>query len=167
MFEPEAISHFSYELHLFADYHQLYLEDEDRIEDQPNDWGDQLVVKKIAIAPGIIGIGTARNMTVPVQVDLFDQKPDDDFIDWDYVIEASLEVSSGKIVIAGCSDYLPDATRIPVLPGSYRVRIYYGGMGTISKDGLNGDDRYRVIIWPEEEYRPLEILKELMALEHC
>jgi hypothetical protein len=86
----------------------------------------------IAIAPGIIGIGTTRNMTVPVHIDLLKTRPDNDFTSWDHVAEASLEIPSGQFVIAGPIDYLPDAKRFPVTPGNYRVRIYYDGLDTIS-----------------------------------
>ncbi len=157
--EQAANPHLPYTFNLFADYYQLYLQDEQDTSEQPDDWGDQLVTRMIAVAPGIIGIGTARNKTVPVSIDLFNVRPDDDLSAWDHVAEASLEVPSGQIVVAGCSDYFPDATRISVTPGEYRVRIYYGGLGSISEDGLDGKDHYRVVIWPEEN-KPLEILKK-------
>ena len=151
----------SYSLRLFADYYQLYLQDGEDAEDVPDDWSEQLIEQKIAVSPGVIGISTARNMTVPVQVNLLTSKPDnDDFSNWDHVAEASLEITSSNIIVAGCSDYFPDALHIPVLPGLYRVRVYYGELGSISEDGLRGNDHYRVVIWPEKEYRVPEILKK-------
>jgi hypothetical protein len=159
MSESEAKLFDSYTLNLFADYYQLNLQDEEVVGDQPDDWGDQLVTNMIAVAPGIIGIGTARNVTVPVQVDLLDRRPSDDFDSWDHVTETSLDVPSGRMVIAGCSDYFPEATRIPVAPGSYRVRINARGLGKISENGLEGDDQYHVVIWPEEHSSP-QILKQ-------
>ncbi|MDW4736332.1 hypothetical protein NQ293_26040, partial [Escherichia coli] len=42
----------------------------------------------------------------------------------------------------------PDAARIDVAPGTYRVRVSYGGLDTLSEDGLEGDDRYRLQLWP-------------------
>jgi len=51
-------------------------------------------------------------------------------------------------VIAGCTDYFPDAMRIPVPPAVYRVRVSYGGLDTLSDDGLEGDDHYRLQLWP-------------------
>jgi hypothetical protein len=163
MSESEAKPLASYTLNLFADYYQLHLQDEEEAGDQPDDWGDQLVKKMIAVAPGIIGIGTARNMTVPVHVDLLDRHPDDDFDSWDHVTEASLDVPSGQMVIAGCYDYFPDATRVSVTPGSYRVRIYSNGLGSISENGLEGYDHYYVVIWPEEHGSP-KILKKWSSL---
>ncbi|WP_236601290.1 tyrosine-type recombinase/integrase [Ktedonobacter sp. SOSP1-52] len=97
----------SYTLNLFADYHQFYLQDELTETDTPDDWGEQLTTHMIAVDPGIVGVGTARNLTVPVRVDLLVTRPVDDFDVWDHVAEASLEVPCGQIVIAGCSDYFP------------------------------------------------------------
>jgi hypothetical protein len=163
MSEPEKEPHISCTFEVFADYHQFYLQDEQAPADTPDDWGDQLTTQMIAVAPGIIGVGTARNMTVPVQVTLRGQQPDDDFASWDHVAEASLEINSGHMVIAGGSDYLPEARRLTLTPGWYRVRVYYGGLDGISPDGLEGEDQYSVVIWPGA-YRPTAILKRWSSL---
>lgn len=163
MSEPKMEPSLSYSLNLFADYHQFYLQDEQAETDTPADWGEQLTTHMIAVDPGIVGIGTARNMTVPVRVDLLVTRPDDDFDGWDHVAEASLEVPSGQIVIAGCTDYFPEAKRLPVSPGSYRVRVYSGGLNTLSEDGLDGEDHYQVVLWPEK-YRAPEVLKKWPSL---
>lgn len=161
--ESEAQLPFSYTLNLFADYHQFYLQDEEHAEDQPDDWGDLLVTQMIAVAPGIIGVGTARNTTVPVRIDIAEAQPANDFAHWDQVTEASLEVPSGRIVVAGPSDYFPGAQRLPVSPGTYRVRVYARGLGSISASGLEGQDHYYLVIWPEAE-RPPEVLKRWTSL---
>jgi hypothetical protein len=101
----------------------------------------------LAIAPGTIGVGTVRNMDVPVLSEIHDQEPKDDFCEWDHVVEASLDVRSGRIAIAGCTDYFPDAARIEVPPGEHRARVSYGALDTLSEDGLSGGDRYRVQLW--------------------
>jgi len=153
----------SYTLNLFADYHQFYLQDEQAETDTPDDWGKQLTTQMIAVDPGIVGIGTARNLTVPVRVDLLDTRPDDDFDGWDHVAEASLDASSGQIVIAGCVDYFPEAKRLPVSPGIYRVRVYYGGLNILSEDDSDGEDHYHVVLWPEKHLSP-EVLKKWSSL---
>ena len=47
----------------------------------------------LAVAPGTIGVGTVRNVTVPVVVEITDVKPDDDLNDWDQVTECSIEIT--------------------------------------------------------------------------
>ena len=110
-------------------------------------WTPEAVARDLAVAPGTRGIGTVRNATVPVVVEITDNKPDDDFNSWDQVTECSIEVTSGRLVVAGCTDYFPDAARIDVPPGSYRARIYSGNLNSLSDDGLDGDDHYRVALW--------------------
>ena len=138
----------SFELSLFADYFQFYIQDETATGDLSDAWNEEAIGRLLAIAPGTIGIGTVRNMYVPVVVEIHDQEPDDDCSEWDHVVEASLEVTSGRTVIAGCIDYFPDAMRIPVPAAVYRVRVSYGGLDTLSDDGLEGDDHYRLQLWP-------------------
>lgn len=158
MTQPEMNPEISYDLNLLADYHQIFIRDAEAEEDTPDEWGKQLVEDMIAVDAGIIGIGTARNTRVPVRIRLVNAQPEDNFTEWDYVAEASIDVSSGQLIIAGLSDYLPDALHITVVPRTYRVRVYYSGLDTISEDGLKGNDRYQIFLWPEEE-NPPKVLK--------
>ena len=122
----------SFELTLFADYFQFYIQDEAANGDLSDAWNKETTERLLALAPGTVGIGTVRNMDVPVTVEILEHAPDDDSSEWDHVVEASLDVESGRIVIAGCTDYVPDAKRIEVAPGSYRVRVSYGALDTLS-----------------------------------
>jgi len=114
----------SYRYTLFADYFQLYLQDEKVDGNLSDAWTEQAVQDLLAIAPGTIGVGTVRNMDVPVEVELLQSTPSESFDAWDQVNECDIEISSGTLVIAGCTDYFPDAARIKVEPGSYRARVY-------------------------------------------
>ncbi|MBR1230960.1 hypothetical protein [Bradyrhizobium sp. AUGA SZCCT0182] len=138
----------SFELVLFADYFQFYIQDEAAKGDLSQAWNEEATDRLLALAPGTVGIGTVRNMDVPVTVDFLEHAPEDEFSEWDHVVEAGLDVTSGRIVIAGCTDYFPDAKRVEVPPGVYRVRVSYGALDTLSEDGLSGDDRYRLQLWP-------------------
>ena len=79
--------------------------------------------------------------------------------EWDQINECTLDVPSGRIVVAGCTDYFPDAQRVDVLPGFYRARVYYGKPNTLSADGLDGDDHYKVVLW-KAVAGPIKILKQ-------
>ncbi|WP_375780630.1 hypothetical protein ACE103_18670 [Bradyrhizobium sp. ma5] len=138
----------SFDLSLFADYFQFYIQDESATGDLSEAWTPEATDRLLAIVPGMVGISTVRNMHVPVSVQVLEREPDHDSSDWDHVVEASLDVASGRIVIAGCTDYFPDAMRIETEPGTYRVRVSYGALDTLSEDGLEGDDHYRLQLWP-------------------
>ena len=141
----------SHKFKLFADYHQFYLQDEKANGDLSASWTEQATADLLAIAPRTIGVGTVRNTMVTVQVVVQTSAPEEKFAAWDHVVDCSIEIPTGVIVVAGCTDYFPDAARIKVKPGSYRARVLYGGLGTLSEDGLEGEDCYHVILWPGEQ----------------
>ena len=144
---------------IFADYYQFYIQDEPVSGDLSEAWGDEAVARLLAVAPGVVGVGTVRNTDVPVTLEVLSNEPPRDFSGWDHVVECSLSVQSSRIVIAGCTDYFPDASRIEVSPGMYRVRVSYAGLDSLSPDGLDGNDRYRLELWQAPAIDP-SVLKD-------
>jgi hypothetical protein len=147
---------------LFADYFQFYIQDEAADGDLSDSWSEEAVSRLLAVAPGVVGIGTVRNMEVPVAVSILATEAVLKLEDWDHVVECSLEVGSTRLVIAGCTDYLPGAARIPVAPATYRLRACYAGLDSLSKDGLEGNDRYEIQLWPAPAIEP-RVLKQRAA----
>jgi hypothetical protein len=150
------------ELEVFADYNSFELTDEQAETDafESDGWIDDLVRDQIAAAPGAVGIGTARRMSVPVTVDVLTGPPDISVEDVDQVTEASL-TTSGTLVV-GKLGYEP-TTRFAVVPGTYRVRVYTRGVETLSENGLDGDDSYHLVLWPGEPGEPA-VLKRYPGL---
>ena len=144
---------------MFADYFQFYLQDETAEGNLGDSWTNEAVQRLLALAPGTIGVGTARNMTVPIMVEVHDQEINEYDGNWDQINECSIKVTSGRIVVSGCTDYFPDAARIIVPTGTYRARIYYGELDSIRNNGLDGDDHYKVVLWPAP-YAPVKIIKQ-------
>src|SRR5262245_5370575 len=99
-------------LDLFADYFQFYLQDEDASGIDGDSWSGEATDRMLATAPGALAVGTVRNVGVPVTVEILPSEPPKDLENWDHVTECSLAIPSGKIVVAGCTDYFPDAPRI-------------------------------------------------------
>lgn len=135
------------QLEIFADYFQFYLQDETAQGDLSNAWDAPAVEHMLAISPGIVGLGTVRNMDVPVTLELLDSEPVGDLGKFDHVVEGSLAVKTGPLVVAGCTDYFPDAARFDVEPGTYRIRLSCSGLNSLSEDGLEGRDHYLVQLW--------------------
>ncbi|PRY05341.1 hypothetical protein CLV24_13021 [Pontibacter ummariensis] len=146
---------------LFADYFQFYLQDELAERNLSDSWTQEAVDKLLALAPGTIGVGTARNMDVPVTIQIFDSEPElpFDLTPFEQINECDLEATSGKIVVAGCTDYFPEAQRIEVNKGTYRVRIYYGNLDKLSEDGLDGNDFYEIHMWPSNQKVDVKVIK--------
>lgn len=120
-----------FEFKLFVDYFQFYLQDERASGDLSERWTQEAVDRLLATAPGTIGVGTVRNMEVPVVVEIAENPPGDDLMAWDQVNECSIDAPSGRLVVAGCTDYFPDAARIELPAGTYRARIYYGNLTSL------------------------------------
>lgn len=144
---------------LFADYFQFYLQDESAEPYGGDAWTDEAFDRHLAIAPGAIVVGTVRNMMVPVSIEVHSSKPETDANSWDHIVECSIQVDSGKIVVAGCTDYFPDARRIGLDPGCYRARVLYGALDSVDGTGLEGDDRYCLQLW-KAPHRDLAIVKK-------
>ena len=142
------------QLELLPDYFQFYLQDEAASGDLSQAWSPAAVTCMLAMAEGVVGLGTARNMLVPVTVEVLEMAPPALLERFDHVVEGSLEVSSGTLVIAGCTDYLPDAARLPIAKGGNAARVCVSGLDTLSEDGLQGQDHYLVQLWP----CPLDVL---------
>jgi hypothetical protein len=129
---------------LFADYFQFYLQDEPASGINGDAWTPEAVERMLAVSPGAIAVGTVRNVQVPVTVEILESEPGQDLQNWDHVTECSLAIESGDLVVAGCTDYFPDAARLDVTPGTYRARISGGGFSSVGKPWEDANDRYRV-----------------------
>ncbi len=148
-----------HQLTLFADYHQFYLQDEAASDDLSQAWSPEAVERMLAVADGVVGFGTLRNMRVGVTLEMLEEPPGSDTAGFDHVVEGSLDARSGTLVIAGCTDYFPDAARFALAPGTYRVRLSISGADTLSEDGLEGEDHYLVQLWQAPLAEPA-ILKQ-------
>ena len=139
------------QLQLFADYHQLYVQDEAVQLDQQGAaslWSEASVERMFASAPGVVAIGTLRNDSVPVGVEIRSSQPELALTKWDDVVEGALRTHSPRVVVFGCTDDRAQAKRIPLPAGEYRVRLAVSGAQTVTPDGLGGKDAYEISIWP-------------------
>lgn len=136
------------ELAVFADYFQFYLLDAATNEDFGALWTEEAVERLLAVSPHAVGVGTVRNMMVPVVISVHGQEPEADFAEWEQVHDCSFTVLSGRVAVLGATDYLPDAPSLALAPGPYRVRVSYAGLESLNEDGMEGDDFYRIQLWP-------------------
>ncbi len=153
-------------LELFADYFQFYLQDEKVDGDLSTKWTEEAYEMLLARTEGTIGVGTARNMDVPVRINIYDSNPDlisnkEGTID--QINECDIEINSGTMVVAGCTEYFPDAKRIQLEKGIYRARLYYGNLDKLSEDGLDGEDFYEIHLWKSDMRKDSQIIKNRNA----
>jgi hypothetical protein len=146
-----------YYFNVFSDYFAIDILDEGFVP-QKDIWDEESLKQRISTEQGRITISTARNMSSSLLLEVFETKASDvknylNLESWDHVAECSIEVPSGKIVVLG-NDYFPDAPRINLLPSIYHASIYFGGLSTISEDGLFGNDVYWLVLQPGKVIKP-------------
>ncbi|MEU1466461.1 hypothetical protein ABZ467_38970 [Streptomyces sp. NPDC005727] len=152
------------ELTLFADYFQIHVADADSDGDLSDAWTDQAVSDHLAVAQDALGIGTVVNVNVSVTVIVLPQEPSDDSSEFDHVVEASLDVSSGRLVVLSCTDYAPDAATFKVASGWNRVRVSRGNLARAAQADVDSDEspetteKIRIQVWAAPE-SPARITK--------
>ena len=143
---------------LFADYFQIYLRDEDH-PDLPDDYTDESIARRLIAGPHAVIIHTARNMTVPVRVEWHESRPEPDLEGFQHVAEAAILCRSGRLVLAGLSDYEPSAPRLGMTAGAIGVRVGFAGLDTLDETGLEGEDAYLLQLWPGVGVEGARVLK--------
>jgi len=134
-------------LSVFADYHQFYVWDPELCDSHaPEEWTDQDVADRAKIETGVVVICPVRNMDVPVEVSIWACEPSVHFAEWQHVVVCPLSVSSGTIQVHECTGEA--LAEFSVAAGDYTLRCLFSGLDTLSENGLEGRDRYRVQIWP-------------------
>lgn len=136
-----------HELTLFADYFQVHFSDDGSSGDLSDAWTEEATGRGLAVAEGVVGVSTARNVDVPVTVTIAPEPPEAP-VGADSGVEADLECKSGRVVVVGCPDYYPDAVRLAVPPGWYRLRASARGLRTVREQWLEADDEYCIDLWP-------------------
>ncbi|MFO1167135.1 MAG: hypothetical protein U1E19_03305 [Rhodoblastus sp.] len=149
-------------LEIMADYHQIYIRDAAREEDWSSLWTDQTVADRIVALPHTVVFGVGRNMVVPVDVVAHLRAPDLASMTEaaDHAVQAGIACVSGAVIVAGCTDYAPDAFSLRFSSGPLGVAFLSYDLGTIDPvDGLEGDDRYALHIWPAATVPAVRVLK--------
>ncbi len=156
MSQAEVLS--THEFMIFAEEFQFYIQDEKSEADLSEGWDDEARANLLAVGTGILSVGCVRDMDVPVIFEVHAARPDDDFSDFDQVVEASIDIPSGRVVVSGPGEDFYSATRIDVSPGTYGVLVHWGMLDEVDEEGFEGDDFYKVVLWADA-LRPVKVLK--------
>ncbi|HEX8035574.1 MAG TPA: hypothetical protein VF510_17075 [Ktedonobacterales bacterium] len=148
----------SYQLDITVDHNQFFLEDCDydqRLENLDITWStdtwydEDALARHLGVTPGTLCIFTARWYgEVQLEVIVRSNQPDDILTGWDNVAEASIEVPTGCVVVHAAEDDIDVSPRFALLPDTYRARVYAGGVETVDEYMQDGQDQYRVVLWP-------------------
>jgi hypothetical protein len=138
----------SYQLQFFTEYYQFYIKDKHTKASTDSDsfWTAQASEDKMAIEDGLLGISVAKYAKIRVQVNMHTQTPVFDLDEnYDHIVEAAINISSGIIQIADCTAN-EIQLELNVASGIYTVRSSSANLETVKGD--EGDDYYVVDIYP-------------------
>ncbi|MFF7725541.1 hypothetical protein [Streptomyces sp. NPDC008001] len=147
-------------LALFADYFQIHLLDDEADGDLSDVWTDQSILDGLGVTEDALAIGTAVNVTVAVAVHILEAQPADDSDDFDHVVEASLNLMSGRLVVLGCTDYFPDAARFDLPAGWVRIRASRRNLAAAARADIDSykapetTEQLRLQAWPAPYSQP-------------
>jgi hypothetical protein len=153
------------ELHVEADYGQIYIydpqrqmadtaatEDDNPLQRAMDDGTDSR--RFVGYDSGLVDVITPSqyNWKAPMRIELSDRAPPLDADAWDHVVEVPLPVPSGTLSFEASGGGTPIETQIP--PGTYRAR--FSGRGYVAGAGeIEGHESYRLQLWPAEESEPV------------
>jgi hypothetical protein len=146
----------------YAGYRQFHVSSDPSKGETGEDtfWTADAVRDRLAVGPCTIAVSTDTCGRVPVDVEILDAPSTLPMDGWDHVVEAGIDVSSGRLEISGCPD--PEPLQVlDVKPGHYIVRVFSRGLSPDADDGgdYNGDE-YLLQFWlgPERERTVLKRL---------
>lgn len=146
----------AFDLRVFADYNQFYLHDADVVP-EVGAFSDEDIARMVIARPRLVVVEPLRNNTVPVHLEIAPSPLANATDGWDHVVECSLEVPSGRLAVSELGgNVLMNAN---VQPGWYRVRAQFRGLGSLSPDGLRGQDEYNLVLWKQPKKEALRVIK--------
>lgn len=109
---------------IFADYSQFYLLDGELQPPYPEDVTDQDLEQRFKVIPNLVAFYTVNPVHVMLSLELMPSEPIQNLETWEHVVEVPLDLPSGRLIIAGCTDYLPECPVVELAPGTYTVRTH-------------------------------------------
>lgn len=104
-------------------YRQFYVFDEEASPPYPEDIPDRDISNGLKAPPSLLAIYPENDGAVTVDV-VVDPKPLTDVgAEWNHVVEAQINVLSGRIEVASPTDFLPECPRVEVQPGLYVAQV--------------------------------------------
>lgn len=143
-----------------CDHFQFTVEDLHAVQDSSDIWDDAAADAMVAVAPGLIAIGTVRfGGVIDLEIELHSIRPVLDFTDWDQVVECGIDVRSGQLLITHPEGLLSEASQLIMPARTYRALILFGNLQrVVDNNAATGDDHYRIVLWPDSVVMP-RILK--------
>lgn len=122
-------------------------------------WNDEEMSSMLCVGKSFMIIGTVQRIQAPFSIEILRDKPPLNLDEWNHVNECSIEVESG-LLVSGDFDTEGEMIRIDLEKGIYQAFVCYAGLGVVSRDELDGEESYHVLLWPASTHVPKRVLKQ-------
>ncbi len=141
------------DLRVAADYGQIMI-----YSDPAVDWDDAFDALEdawdgerfVGTAGGLLDLLTpgTRNAETPMRIEVWSSVPPADTEEWFDEVDVDLDVPDGRLVFQApeSGGQIP----VQVTAGRYRARVSGAGYTATGDEGSDGDDHYRLRLWPRE-----------------
>ncbi|GAA5185344.1 hypothetical protein GCM10025771_41120 [Niveibacterium umoris] len=127
---------------IFADYNQFFLLDDALQPSYPEHIPAGAFEQRVQTLPNLLAIYTASAGNVSVSVVTNENEPEVSLEAWSHAVQGAISVPSRRLLLAGCSDYLPECPRVSVPATDCRFLLVGRGFEHGSAE------EYRIHLWP-------------------
>ena len=102
----------------------------------------------VGVAGGLVDLMTPGqwNWRTPMRVEVWSLEPPATSEEWDHEVDVDLDIPDGTLIFEASGGGGQVQTEVPA--GSYRARVSGRGFTAIGFAGAEGDDAYRLRLWP-------------------
>ena len=152
-----------YKLDFFTSNNQFYLCDSayKGSTGSPDFWTPDAYKARLSTAYDILGISTESFGHIKAELEVLDQADTQtNFNKYDHVAEAGITIQSGLLQVLNFPQY-KSCLKLIIAPGKYRVRIYSSGLANVDTEADEGQDYYRIAMWPDNNMER-KVLKQFV-----
>lgn len=156
-----------HDLVVAADHGQVYIYSAIEDPDPHDDWSGEFYLdalddavssgRFVGVAGNLIDLMTPGqwNWALPMRVEVWPDQPPAE-AGWDHEVDVDLDVEDGPLVFEA-SGGGGQRTEVHVPPSRYRVRVSGRGYRMVGAGGAEGEDSYRLRLWPRATDAPPEL----------
>lgn len=148
----------SHDFTMSVDDGQIHLFGTVFLDDYPNAYDDAVQDaissrRFVGEAAGLVVLLTPgqSNDDTPLRLEVWAQEPPDDSERWDHEVDVDIDAPTGFVAVSSVGGE-DEVVHVPV--GSYRARVSGRGFDLLGFAGANGEDSYRVRLFPRAEPNP-------------
>ncbi|MEO6148834.1 MAG: hypothetical protein ABIP28_01680 [Mucilaginibacter sp.] len=151
-----------YDLDFTTFYNQFYISS-DGSQFMSADWDDEAYNDRLVIYINTLVVFTESYGHIQGELDILESENTSiDYSLYDHIVEGGIKVNSGILQFLDCPNSSIELT-INLIPGTYRVRIYFSNMAGYDSDEEESNDRTKIEIWPSTSMER-KVLKRFLRL---